>query len=163
MSAIYGLRKDSELYVNAARGFHSNDARGTTITVDPKSGDPAQQVTPLVKARSSELGLRTVLVPGLQSTLSLWQLDLDSELLFVGDAGTTEASFWKASKTVTIDADLAYARARFSDTDPAGSRIPGAIEGVAALGVSVDDPSGISGSLRLRYFGPRPLQGVHAG
>jgi outer membrane receptor protein involved in Fe transport len=36
-------------------------------------------------------------------------------------------------------------------------RLPGAIEGVASAGVSVNGLSGFSGSLRLRYFGPRAL------
>ena len=71
-------------------GFHSNDARGATITVDPVSGEPVERVTPLVQARGAEVGLRTVRLPGLQSTVTVWTLGIDSELLFVGDAGATE-------------------------------------------------------------------------
>ena len=168
LALAFGPFKNTEFYVNAAQGFHSNDARGTTITRDPRSGDPAEAVTPLVRANQAEIGVRRA-TRTLQSTLALWGLDSKSELLFVGDAGTTEASrpsrrvgieltnFWKPKSWLTIDADLAFARARFSDSDASGSRIPGAIEGVAALGASVELPNNIFGSLRLRYFGPRPL------
>ena len=168
LALAFGPFKNTELYVNAAQGFHSNDARGTTITRDPRSGDAAEAVTPLVRANQAEIGIRRA-TRTLQSTLALWGLDSKSELLFVGDAGTTEASrpsrrvgieltnFWKPRPWLTIDADVAFARARLSDADEAGSRIPGAIEGVAALGASVELPNNIFGSLRLRYFGPRPL------
>jgi len=36
---VIGPFKGTELYVNAGFGFHSNDARGTTITRDPGIGD----------------------------------------------------------------------------------------------------------------------------
>lgn len=168
LSLAYRLRPEMETYISAGRGFHSNDARGTTITVDPKTGLPADKVTPLVRAEFAEVGLRRS-TGNLTSTLSLWGLDFDSELLFVGDAGTTEPShpsrrvgveltnYWNLGRNWIVDADFAYSRARFRDSDPTGDRIPGAVEGVAALGVSYDPPTGVNGALRLRYFGPRPL------
>src|SRR5262249_16939775 len=75
-----GRWKGSELYVNAGTGFHSNDARGTTITRDG-DGNPADRVTPLVRAKGAEIGVRTVAIPHLQSTLSVWMLRLASELV----------------------------------------------------------------------------------
>ena len=89
VSAVFGPWAGTELYANAGMGFHSNDARGAGITVDPDRST-GQRVTPLVRAKGAEVGMRTVRVRGLQSTVSLWYLGLDSELLFVGDAGTTE-------------------------------------------------------------------------
>ncbi len=165
---IFGPFKSSEFYLSAAHAFHSNDARGTTITIDPKTGAAAQPVTPLVKAKEAEIGWRLG-KKNLQSTVSLWTLKLDSELLFVGDAGTTEASrpsrrngiewtnYYTPNSMLTFDADFALSRARFSDIDPAGNRIPGAVEGVIALGATIEHPKGYFGGLRLRYFGPRPL------
>ena len=41
------------------------------------------------RSRSAEIGIRAVGVPRVQSTVSLWTLGLDSELLFVGDAAYT--------------------------------------------------------------------------
>jgi hypothetical protein len=167
--AIFGPWRSTELYVNAGFGYHSNDARGSTIAVDPSTGDPAERVTPLVRAKGAEIGFRTIAIPRLQSTVALWRLDLASELLFVGDAGTTEASrpsrrygiewtnFARLAPTVSADADLAWSRARFTDDDPAGAFIPGAAEVIASLGLTLDRRSGLFGSARLRYFGGRPL------
>ncbi|MBW3498128.1 TonB-dependent receptor [Janthinobacterium sp. NKUCC08_JDC] len=169
LSVIAGPWRDTEAYINIGNGFHSNDARGTTITVDPKTGEAADKVTPLVRSRGLELGLRSAAIAGLQTSLSLYRLDFDSELLFIGDAGATEAgrpsrrygiefsSYYKAARWLSLDLDLAYARARSRGSDPAGDFIPGAIEGVAQLAMTVTPPGPWSGSLRLRYFGPRPL------
>ncbi|OEZ59984.1 vitamin B12 transporter BtuB [Janthinobacterium sp. HH103] len=169
LSVIAGPWRDTEAYVNIGNGFHSNDARGTTITVDPKTGEAAGKVTPLVRSRGLELGFRSAAIAGLQTSLSLYRLDFDSELLFIGDAGATQAgrpsrrygiefsSYYKAARWLSLDLDLAYARARSRGSDPAGDFIPGAIEGVAQLAMTVTPPGPWSGSLRLRYFGPRPL------
>ena len=89
---IYSLGQDTELYASAGRGFHSNDARGTTITVDPSTGEPADKVSPLVPSHEIELGFRSFVERKLNVSAALWMLDLDSELLFSGDAGDTEAS-----------------------------------------------------------------------
>ena len=60
-------------------------------------------------------------------------------------------------RSVRVDADVAWSRARFTDFDPVGDRIPGAVEGVVSTGVTVSNVRRFSGALRLRYFGPRPL------
>ncbi|MDQ6880746.1 MAG: TonB-dependent receptor [Pseudomonadota bacterium] len=168
LGLIFGPWARTELYLNAGSGFHSNDARGTTITVDPKSGDPTDKVQPLVRSKGIEAGVRTEFIKGLQSAFSVYRLDFASELVFQGDAGTTSAgrpsrrigfefsNYYKPLDWLTIDADLAFARARFRDFDPVGSRIPGAIEGVASVALAVDRGP-YFGALQLRYFGPRPL------
>lgn len=175
-TAIFTPGKNAEVYLNWGRGFHSNDARGVTGTVDPKTGlsadadgAPIERATPLVKATGKEAGLRLVgLVPGLQTTVAAWRLDLDSELVFVGDAGSTEAgrpsrrhgielaNFYTPAKDWIIDANLAWSHARFTDNDPAGNFIPGSINRTASVGVS-GESGPWSGGLRLRYFGPRAL------
>lgn len=176
LSLIFSPTGDTEIYANWGKGFHSNDARGVTQTVDPKTGltvdtngDPITKATPLVKAIGKEIGLRlTGLAPNLQTSLSLWQLDLASELVFIGDAGTTEAgrpsrrtgleiaNYYTPAPGWIIDADLAWSRARFIDQAPAGNGIPGAIERTASVGISIEQGKW-SGGLRLRYFGSRPL------
>ncbi|MCL4819118.1 MAG: TonB-dependent receptor [Vicinamibacteria bacterium] len=169
LSLALGPFDRTELYLNYGWGFHSNDARGATITRDPASGEPADPVDPLVRARGAELGLRSLALPGVQLTAALWGLDIDSELLFVGDAGTTEASRpsrrrgvelaadWSPQPWLKLDGSWAWTHARFTDDDPAGDRIPGAIEGVFAAGAAFHERSRLSGSLRVRWFGPRPL------
>jgi outer membrane receptor protein involved in Fe transport len=169
VGAIFGPWSGSELYVNVGTGFHSNDARGAAIAVDPVSGEPADRVTPLVRARGAEIGLRTVRIPGLQSTVAVWSLGIDSELLFVGDAGTTEpgrpsrrvgfewTNYARLGPSLTLDADLAFTNARFTDDDPVGDRIPGALDRVLSAGLTFESKQPLSGSIRIRHFGPRAL------
>lgn len=159
----------TELYANAGMGYHSNDARGAVTTIDPATGDATDPVTPLVRAKGAEFGLRTVKVRGLQSTVSLWYLGIDSELLFVGDAGTTEpgrpsrrmgvewTNYWRMRPWLSADLDLSFSRAEFTDDDPAGNLIPGAIDRVISGGVTVEPSKPLFGSIRVRHFGPRPL------
>ena len=168
-SLIYQPAEALELYASFGTGFHSNDARGTTITVDPVSGEPAQRVDPLVGSRGAELGTRLYFSDRLQATLALWTLRLDSELLFVGDAGTTEASrpsqrdgvelglYWFGGQNLTADLELSYTDARFRDRDPAGREIPGAIPLVASAGVVAKSGNGWLASARVRHFGRYPL------
>ena len=172
-SLIFGPWARTELYVEGGLGFHSNDGRGVNSRVDPATPpftNPVDKADPLVRTYGTEVGFRTLAVPDLQSTLSFWALDIDSELLFVGDAGATEASrpsrrygvefanYYTPTKWLTLDADLSLSHARFRDHAPEGDSIPGSIESVVAAGISVHDLNGFFGGLRLRYFGPRPLR-----
>jgi outer membrane receptor protein involved in Fe transport len=177
LALIFGPWNKTEYYANVGYGFHSNDARGVTSTLNPDFRDTASYLTaltpatPLVRAKGYELGVRSAIVPGLQTTLALWRLDLDSELVFTGDAGTTEPSFpsrrtgiewanyWTPLPGVTVDADLAISRARYTTIDASvpGDYIPGAIEQAVSVGAAYDSHAQWSGGVRLRYFGPRPL------
>ncbi len=170
LSLIFGPWAKTEYFFNYGYGFHSNDARGTTITVDPADKvTPADKVDPLVRSKGMEIGLRTEIIPNVESSLSLWQLKLDSELLFVGDAGTTEPSrpskrtgvewtnHYKPYSWLLVDLDLSVSRTRFTDEDPVGDYIPGSLEKVASFGVTVDSIGPWFGMLQYRYFGPRPL------
>jgi hypothetical protein len=168
-SVIYAVGDKTELYASAGQGFHSNDARGTTIRVDPVSGDPAARVDPLVKSKEVEVGFRSFVDRKLNMSAALWYLTLDSELLFVGDAGNTEPSrrsrryglevpvYYRPNDRLTLDFELALTHSEFSDGDPVGSKIPGAIDRVLGAGVAFQAPRGFYSAVRLRYFGPRPL------
>jgi outer membrane receptor protein involved in Fe transport len=170
LSLVFGPWSQTEIFANIGRGFHENDARGTTITIDPADGvTAAERVNPMVRANGAEVGVRTALVPHTQLALTAWGLELDSELLYVGDAGATEAN--RASRRhglelavyvsprdwLTLDADLAWSHARFNEYDPAGQFIPGAVDRVASMGLAVQHPSGWFGGARFRHFGAAPL------
>jgi hypothetical protein len=167
---VLGPWYKTEFYGNAGYGLHSNDIRGATITADPNDKvTPLDRVPLLVRSKGAEIGIRTRAIEGLTSSLAVFVLDFDSELLFVGDAGTTEPSRpsrrvgvewtnqYKLLPWMTLDFDLAYTRARFTDFDPVGNRMPGAPALVASGGVTFGGDSGWFGALRARYFGPRPL------
>ena len=169
LSVIMGPWKNSEFFINGGYGFHSNDARGVTASVDPKTGDAVDPVTPLVRTKGGELGARTEIVPNLQSSLAVWYLKFNSELVFIGDAGTTQAGRpstrygveWNNHYTpqpwLLLDLDLAWTRARFSNDDPVGNRIPNALQAVAAGGFTIQNLGPWTASIFGRYFGPAPL------
>ena len=157
---VLGPWSEAEYFLNYGYGFHSNDARGTTISVE--------RVTPLVRAKGGEVGFRAAPFKDLHTSMALWRLDIDSELVFTGDAGTTEASrpsrregiewasYIKAPHNITVDFDLTLSRARFKDDEPVGNRIPGSTTRTMSGGLTYAEGPWSAG-LRLRYFGPRPL------
>jgi outer membrane receptor protein involved in Fe transport len=110
-----------------------------------------------------------VRIPRLHTSFALWTLALDSELVFVGDAGTTEAgrasrrygfewaNYCSPTSWLIVDADLMMSNARFTDDDPAGRHVPGAVNAVVSAGATVNSVRKVFGSVRWRYFGPRPL------
>jgi hypothetical protein len=168
-SLIFGPWRDTEFYLSYGQGFHSNDARGATARVDPSTGAPMSPVTPLVKARGKELGVRSSVLPRWQSTLSFWRLDLDSELTFGGDDGTTSPNRpsrrqgveWSNevhfADRVMLNADLAWSTAHFTVHDPIGDEVPQAIAGTAIVGLSWRTADALQLSLLDRWFGPRTL------
>ena len=169
LSLIFGPWAKTEVFLNYGEGYHSNDARGITEHITPKGLLPADPVTPLVKARGSEVGLRTQIIPGLESSLALWRLTLGSELVFSGDAGDTSPSrpslrrgvewnnHYIASPWLLFDLDLALSRTRFTEDDPVGNFVPGSVERVASFGVAVTELGPWFGEFHVRYFGPRTL------
>jgi len=170
LSLIYGTEGRAEFYANYGQGFHSNDARGTTIKVDPvDKTTPVARVDPLVKAIGSEIGVRAEIVKGWNSNLAIWKLNMASELLFIGDAGTTEPSapskrygiewnnFYAINNNLSLDLDLAWAHSRFVNEENQQTLIPGAVSSTANVGLTFDNQGPWFGSIRLRYVGPRPL------
>ncbi|MFN8573025.1 MAG: TonB-dependent receptor plug domain-containing protein [Gemmatimonadaceae bacterium] len=168
-SLVFSAGRGTELYLSGGFGFHSNDARGTTITVDPVTRDSVSRVSPLVRSRGGELGVRYSPRGTWRSTVALWGLDLDSELLFVGDGGATEpsgasrrsgvtfANWYRPLPSLALDADVSFARARSRTARDAGSFLPGALEKVVAAGATWGSASGGSLALRVRHFGSYPL------
>ena len=168
-SVILGPWQKTEFFINAGKGFHSNDARGTTAKVDPKTGLPIDSAPGLVSSRGQEIGVKSQIVPDLQTTLAIWRLDFDSELVYVGDAGNTEAgrpsrrtgvewsNHWTPGEHFLMDANFAWTRPRYSDNDPAGNYIANAVQKVANLTFALRNFGAWSGSLGVRYIGAAPL------
>ena len=169
LNLAYRLGESIELYANWGRGFHSNDVRGTTITIDPGSGEPAEPVDPLVQSNGGELGLRYEHEDRFNATLTGFWIDLDSELLFVGDAGGTEVNgastrnglefttFLQATDWLAVNFSYTYTDSKFENDEGAGREIPGAIESSATLGLTGAWDNGLFISARARYLGEAPL------
>ena len=157
-----------ELYANYGQGFHSNDVRGAVISIDPRTLDPVEAVDVLVRAEGAEIGARFA-SGSFNATLTGFWLELDEELVFVGDAGTTEpndasrrfgvefGAFWRPNDWIRFDATAAYTDARFKNAPIGEDRIPQAIENVFGAGVTVDPTQRLTAALRLRRFGSAPL------
>lgn len=168
-SLVLGPWFDTEYYLNLGHGFHSNDARGTSIRVDPNDGSQASPVDPLVRTRGAELGLRTQAVQGVVSTLAVWWLESDSELVFVGDGGSTEASgasqrygvewtnIYKPLDWLTLDLDMSFSKAEFTGVPGNEKYVPNSVGRTISAGATVDLPNGLFGSIRARHFGDIPL------
>jgi outer membrane receptor protein involved in Fe transport len=169
LSVIFGPWHKTEFFINVGNGFHSNDARGTTTSVAPKTGLPINSMPGLVSSRGQELGVKSQIIPKLQTTLAIWQLDFDSELVYVGDAGNTKAgrssrrsgvewnTHWTPVETFLINAQFAWARPRYLDDDPAGHDIANAVQRVANFTFAWRHLGSWSGAMGVRYIGAAPL------
>lgn len=168
LNLIFGPWVDTEYYVSAGMGFHSNDARGVTITQDPVTGAAVNSVDPLVRTYGFELGARTSAVRDVTSTLALFYLHSDSELLYVGDAGTSEAgpgterygvewsTYWNPYEWLTLDNEATLSQGRLLGVG-ADDEIPGSVPFTLNTGITIGKSEGFYGTLRSRYFSERPL------
>jgi hypothetical protein len=173
VSAVFGPWGGTEMYVNWGLGFHSNSALGITLQVDPFTGEPAPASPTFARAQGAEFGVRTVALRGVQTTATVWYLDFDSELFYVGDSGSTVAgppsrrtgveitNYIYPHPWTALDLDVSFSRARFLEVPTGEDFVPGALNRVISAGIAVNPPAtvsaGLFGSLRLRHFGPRPL------
>ena len=127
---VLGPFARTEFFLGAGFGMHSNDARGATITEEPADPTMKQSASPLlVRTKGAEIGIRSKIVPGLDSSVSVFILDQDSEIIFNGDAGDTSASRpsrrygvewtnkYSPNSWLSLDADLALTHARFPGYD----------------------------------------------
>ena len=141
-TSVFGPFYKTEFFLGAGLGYHSNDARGVVTSQVP--GDPStpQSGTPfLVRSAGAEIGARTKIVPGLDSSISLFALRQNSELFFDGDTGTTVpgppslrtgieiTNNYQPVSWTRFDADLALTRARFIGPDTAQQELFNSLTG----------------------------------
>jgi len=153
-SAIWDALRHTDFFFNAGRGFHSNDARS-------QAG--------LTRSQGEELGLRTRALPHVQSSLALWRLSFDADLHYLGDAGTTEIgrpsqrtglelnNRWTPQRHISLEANLAWSRPRYTDLSTSGNAVPNAVQKVAQLHATANLLGAWSSALGVRYIGSAPL------
>lgn len=158
LGVSYALSSDFAVYGNWGRGFHSNDARGVTAIGDPSPG--------LVVGEGQEVGLRYERA-GLVATANYWGMKVDSELIYVGDAGSVEPSnasrrhgyeltaFWRPRSWLAVDGVWTESNARFVGS-PGQDAIPGALDNAGELGVSAIFKRW-NAAVRVRHIGPHAL------
>ena len=158
LSAVYHASRALDVFANAGRGFHSNDARAAVAA----GGDGA-----LASAWGAEVGSRAHPTPALQASFAVWYLHLSSEQVWSGDYGTTEPSDatrrqgidadlrWDATPWLTLDGNVSIARSSFVANRGNGGALALAPRLMGGGGVSVHQgPSQIS--LRARGIDRRP-------
>jgi len=158
MNLILGPWANTEFFANYGEGYHSNDARSA---VAPGS-------SPLARAKSYEVGVRSKPwgPEGVELLATLWRLDLKSELVFVGDAGTTEirgasrregvevAARGQVWGPIYLNGSVTWTQAEFGN----GEAILLAPEVTAYGAVLVRWPKGLTSQLQVTYLGVRPLR-----
>ena len=144
----------TDLFLNFGMGYHSNDARDV---VQPGGSG-------LARSTGAEIGARTRLYNRVELAASLWWLDLGSELVFVGDEGTTEqrgpTRRWgvdvearaEVLPWLLLDYDLTYADPRFRVT---GEAIPLAPTLLMNGGLTAYPVENLSAALRVRFLDDR--------
>ena len=173
ISAAFGPWGGTEFYANWGLGYHSNSGLGVVLQVDPVTGEPATSSPPFARSQGAEFGVRTVHWRGLQATATAWYLDFDSELIYVGDSGSTEegppsrrygielTNYVYPNPWVALDLDIAFSHARFLDVPEGEDFVLGALNRVISGGIAVNPPAGVRAGpfagFRIRHFGPRPL------
>ena len=157
MNLILGPWAGTEFFANYGEGYHSNDARSAVV---PGS-------SPLARAKSYEVGVRSKPwgPEGVELIATLWRLDLKSELVFVGDEGTTEIRGASRREGVEVAArgqvlgplyfngSVTYTKAEFRN----GDAIPLAPEVTAYGALLLTWPEGFTSQLQATYLGVRPL------
>ncbi|HEY4146782.1 TonB-dependent receptor [Pinirhizobacter sp.] len=172
LALVFGPWQKTEFFLNAGSGLHSNDARGVVNRFDETTGEPLHRAPALVGSVGEELGVRTEIIAGLQSSLALWQLNSDSELVYGADAGGTEINgasrrhgvewnnHWIINDHVLLDADLAWTHARYAHDDENGQdgdRIPNAVSKVGSIGITLHRLGPWSADIKTLYIGGYPL------
>ena len=152
---IFGPWAETELFLHVGTGFHSNDARDVVANYAADT---------LPRAIGYETGLRTRPWDWAEVIATLWLLDLESELVFVGDEGTTEIreesrrmgtelsmrlTPWE---WLTIRGDVTYTDAEFRQT---GQSVPLAPEFTAFSSITTRLPRDVSGTVQMLTVGSR--------
>ena len=157
MNLILGPWASTEFFANYGEGYHSNDARSA---VSPGS-------SPLARAKSYEVGVRSKPwgPEGVEVTATIWRVDLKSELLFVGDEGTTEirgpsrregvevAARGQVWGPLHVNGSVTWTKAEFRN----GDAIPLAPELMGYGALLLRWPEGLTSQLQATYLGARPL------
>ena len=168
--AAYLFNPQWETFFSVGQGFHSNDVKGVLASQLENDSESQGNASAIARTLGTEWGILYKFQESFNGSLSLWNLDTDSELVFVGDAGTTEpnrssrrqgvelAAYWRPSTVLGLDAELSWSKARYrEDDDGEGKTVEGYVPLVLSSGVVAHINSHLLLSLRYRHFSQRPL------
>ena len=189
---VYSPIQSFDVFLNFGTGFHSNDARDVVIerTISDleqtyKSQELSEDqiderltqmnfnrehagIQTLPRAIGAEIGTRQRFFDRFNIGLACWWLELDEELVFVGDAGETEISGksqrigidmegrMKILSWLWVDADVNLSQGKYVDEPEDANQIPLAPRITSTGGLTAFHPFGWDVSLRYRHIGDRP-------
>jgi outer membrane receptor for ferrienterochelin and colicin len=159
LSLYYTQNKNVQFYLNAGKGFHSNDTRAVVE-------ENGLEILPA--AYGADLGTVLKPFPKLIINTAVWYLWLAQEFVYVGDAGVVEASGrskrkgidlsarYQVYKNLFFDLDANWAEPRAIGETEGADLIPLAVNFTSIGGLTLKNENGFSGSVRYRYVGDRP-------
>ncbi len=160
LNFLYSPTQNLHIFAKTGIGFHSNDARSVVLA---GFGDES-----LPRAYGYEIGSTFKIGNNAIFNVAAFGLDLESELVYVGDAGVVEASgrtnrigldissrIQITSKLFT-DLDVNLVRARAKDEAKGEDFIPLAPQFTSVGGITYKQDRGFSGALRYRFIADRP-------
>ena len=169
-SIVIGPFAQTEFYVSAGQGFHSNDLRaGTAADLSGNLTGVIERLPLLVRASGEEVGVRSTLIPHVQAAVTLFQLNFNSELTYDADVGQTSAgpasrrrgvevsTQYRPFRWIELNANIAVSQARYTGYSPAGPYIPDAPGFVASVGALIDNLGPWFGAVEYRDLGRHPL------
>ncbi len=161
----YKMNSFLSLNAHAGYGFHSNDTR---VNVSQTNRDI------LPKALGMDFGVHLKPMKSVLFTATLWQLDLDQEFVYVGDAAIVEPSGktkrhgvevslrYQIARSLYFDTDINYTNARARGELKGEDYIPLAAKWSSIGGITLESKKGFNGSLRYRYLGDRSANEDHS-
>ncbi|MEM1094503.1 MAG: TonB-dependent receptor [Bacteroidota bacterium] len=186
-SVVVSPMPSLDVFVNGGSGFHSNDARNVVqqarreeLARTQQQVPPSQRLSPtdvndeetfygtLPRAVGGEVGLRKQFGPRAMLSAAVWQLDLESEYVYVGDGGFTELNGpsrrygldleGRVALTpwLSADADVNLANGRLRDAPAGEDHIALSPRVTSTGGLSVRHPQGFTAGLRYIHIGDRP-------
>lgn len=159
LNFIYTQNNNWQVYLKSGLGFHSNDTRVVVA-------NQGKEIVPT--AFGSDLGTIFKPIPRLVINSALWYLQLQEELVYVGDAATVVISGktkrfgadlgirYQLSDYLFLDGDATYTYARSVAAPKGKDYLPLAPDVTATMGLSVSKYKGFSGGLHSRYLKARP-------
>ena len=158
LNILYTYSDRLQFYLKSGKGFHSNDSR-LVMTREVRKSLPS--------ALGTDLGLIWKARKNLFVNLAAWQLYLEQEFVYVGDAGIVEPSGettrrgidlsirYQPKPWLYLSGDANYAYARALDAPEGEAFIPLAPNFTAVANMQILHPIGWFGGLRLRHISDR--------
>lgn len=154
----YNFSKEVQVYVKTGKGFHSNDSR---VVVQ----NAGQQILPA--SYGSDLGIFIKPTKRLFLNLAVWNLYLDQEFVYVGDAAIVEPSGrsvrqgldfitrYQIGNDFFANVNVNFTKPRARDEVKGNDYIPLAPTFTSTAALTYKKPTGFGGMLSYRWIGDR--------